>query len=361
MTNEEEAQFRNYEKQVRKTMVPMKSDLDNSMGNKLVDSDLDDYIRNNFLLNRITKGLGSYGDSVRVEKNALVNVPAIVRKSIAENDTNVVSTYIGDWLSFIVSDNVLCKIHSTSNSVKIHVMGDEEIARKIIAHCHKELPVVAMTVDWVTNTDMNTVSIPLVEPKGITDSSYPFIEEGVDAFVEEYLSSSENVLVLIGPPGTGKSSLIQYIIAKSKRNAMITYDPVIMNKDDIFANFIESDAGSFIMEDADTFLASRTEGNISMHKFLNVSSGIVSMAGKKLIFSTNLESADEIDSALLRPGRCFGLIHFRKLTSHEANDFLQEHGFGEVENNSAKYSLAELYNMTSRNRKPVKKASIGFV
>jgi ATP-dependent 26S proteasome regulatory subunit len=47
-----------------------------------------------------------------------------------------------------------------------------------------------------------------------------------------------------------------------------------------------------------------------MHRFLNVGDGLVTTKGKKLIFSTNLPSIRDVDSALVRPGRCFDILNF---------------------------------------------------
>lgn len=330
-----------------------------SQKNSLVATELNEYLQDRFVLSRHDAGTSTYGETHRIltEKNRDVT-REIETYILSVTESGATVSRLGDWISVIESKTLFIRIKTTSNTVRIDLIGDQQPGLELSKFIEENFDVVSVTVEWVTSKDMDTTSLPLVAPKGITDSSYPFIEEGVEQFVDDFLASNENVLLLIGPPGTGKSNLIQYIVARSERNAMITYDPEIMAKDSIFANFIESSADTFVMEDADAFLAGRTEGNLSMHRFLNVSSGIVSMRNKKLIFSTNLESTDEVDSALLRPGRCFDIVQFRKLTVPEANKFLTDHKFdGKVEK---EMTLAELYNMTGRKRN-VKRRTIGFV
>jgi hypothetical protein len=329
---------------------------------RLIDDDLEDYITNAFMLSRVENGLGCHGESFRAQKKIDIIPVSLVEETVAKFQKDITTIFIDSRATLIQSEQLLVKVKHSSNIVYVDIIGDKAVAKDVTNKLKDSMNAIDITVDWITNKDMNTVSIPLSKPRGISNSSYPFITQGVDKFVNDYLTSTENVLILIGPPGTGKSNFIQYVIAQSKRNAMVTFDPEIMKADDIFANFIESDAGSFIMEDADAFLSARVEGNLSMHRFLNVSSGIVSMSNKKLIFSTNLNSSDDIDKALMRPGRCYDVVNFRPLTNAEAIAFLKEHDLGvdlELITKST-YTLAELYNMSSRARTHTKK-TIGFV
>ena len=78
------------------------------------------------------------------------------------------------------------------------------------------------------------------------------------------------------------------------------------------------DGRVLILEDADEMLSSRADGNKIMSRLLNLSDGLVSLPARKLIFSTNLPSLSSVDEALLRPGRCYGVVNFRKLTKDEA-------------------------------------------
>lgn len=180
-------------------------------------------------------------------------------------------------------------------------------------------------VDWVYSENGNSVTIELDNREFIPEA-YPFISEDPIQYMRRYMDSKSSVLVLIGPPGTGKTSFLKQLIRESKADALLSYDDRILSGDGFFANFMQNSAQRMlIMEDADTFLSvDRERGNNLLHKFLNVADGVMA-SNKKIVFSTNLASINKVDPALLRPGRCFDVINFRNLTRNEAlavNDVL---------------------------------------
>ena len=117
----------------------------------------------------------------------------------------------------------------------------------------------------------------------------------------------------------------------------------------MFARFIEDDAEVMVLEDSDAFLKSRTDGNTMMHRFLNVGDGLVTTKGKKMIFSTNLPSIRDIDSALIRPGRCFDIVTFGELTKEQAVELADKLGV-ELQGDKDKYSLAEIFNQHTEHK-----------
>lgn len=213
-------------------------------------------------------------------------------------------------------------------------------------------------IEWVYNSRGDTISVPLNYRPAI-QAAYPWIKVPLDQYIGEFLDSDANVLILIGPPGTGKTTFIKNLIHQAKANAKVAYDEKVLQGDDFFAGFIEDDCRFLIMEDADTFLESRQDGNTMMHKFLNVSDGLISAADKKLVFSTNLPNVRDIDSALLREGRCFDVLEFRCLNRVEAQKVLDEVGTNRTLPDGSDFSLAELFSSQPSSGK--KTQGMGFV
>jgi ATP-dependent 26S proteasome regulatory subunit len=113
------------------------------------------------------------------------------------------------------------------------------------------------------------------------------------------------------------------------------------------------------LEDSDAFLKPRSDGNTMMHRFLNVGDGLVTTKGKKMIFSTNLPSIRDIDSALTRPGRCFDIIEFGNMSYGEAK-LLADKLKTPMPDIKDQYSVAEIFNSQTQTLKP-KERKVGFI
>lgn len=152
------------------------------------------------------------------------------------------------------------------------------------------------------------------------DEFYPFIEGGLTKLLEEYETAKESVLLLIGTWGTGKSTLIRTLMLMSKvKNFGICNSGEALKHPEIVAWISEFRDGSMVsLEDADRFIMSRENGNEQMSALLNAADGVM-QNDSKIIISTNLPSINSVDQALIRPGRTFKTIVFRKLTIEEAN------------------------------------------
>ena len=184
----------------------------------------------------------------------------------------------------------------------------------------------AFTIDWhftssqtgLTSTTFEELADPLP-----FDEAYPTLREPVARFIERYLGARETVLILHGPPGTGKTRFVRTVLAAmSRRKAdsakvLYTTDTRSLENDEIFVEFATGSHDAFVIEDADHILDARANGNVHLHRFLAVADGVVRAQGRKILFTTNLPSVSDIDDALLRPGRCFADIRFRALSPPE--------------------------------------------
>ena len=161
------------------------------------------------------------------------------------------------------------------------------------------------------------------------DEAYPGLGEPVTGFIERFLAAPETVLILQGPPGTGKTRLVRAILAAISRDkeagarVLYTADKRALENDEIFVDFITGTHDAFVIEDADHILASRSKGNLDLHRFLAVADGVVRAQGRKIIFTTNLPNVGDIDDALLRPGRCFAVVRTRALAREETTRLIE--------------------------------------
>lgn len=232
---------------------------------------------------------------------------------------------------------------------------DYEETKCRIQELFPEPNIVNVNIHYYTINSRQTInSIHINEKIDETyyDESYPFIIYGIKNFVYNFINSDENVLILLGPPGTGKTKFIRYVLREfeirneSKNedfNVMYTNNSKVMDlSDDLFLNFIADDNNVLVLEDIDFHLNDRKSGNHLMYKLLGSSDGLITTKNK-IIISTNIDSESKIDEALRRPGRCFDLTRFRKLDLTEANNLLEkmEAKYKLTEDNY--YTLSEIY------------------
>lgn len=228
---------------------------------------------------------------------------------------------------------------------------------------------------------------------------YPWITISIADYFEEFFNSSANVLVLIGPAGTGKSTLLRTGLRDAKANGLVVYkNDVIVQPEFIplCQQFLEvsmydrnknKGSGSHqkygmekylleeygtksisrravVIEDADLLMAKRSDGNYKMSEILNATDGIATKHGHKFIFSTNLDDIDSVDPALLRPGRCFDILQFGPLTSEQAKAVRTKMGLPNAGiEDGRRYKLAEILNAVNveKRSEPIVKPRFGFI
>lgn len=191
---------------------------------------------------------------------------------------------------------------------------------------------------------------------------YPDIVD-LDAFFKRYTVSDENILILIGESGLGKTKFATMFLKYLQSNYKLLKDnKAIIEKYDEFEDEYEEEDDGFvriayvknedllsndafwnkikvgnydavILDDLDYFLSSRQQsvGNqIEVKKdafisnLLSFSDGIFPKY-TKFIITTNRE-VDDVDKALKRDGRLFGIFEFSKLSYEEAENIWDSTG-----------------------------------
>lgn len=322
-------------------------------------SDIEDYIISKLIINRINCGIFniehceftiicSVNELIELLKN---NYPAYQRFILTKDRGIIVDQRNNSWIKFT----------SSSGSVTIFGSGTESIVNEWYRSLTQIFREVTIKVNWLYSTDGNTVEIPLREDRVPIDQMYPWLgDESLKHYYDRYISSDASILVLIGPPGTGKTTFIRGLLQHTGLSALVTYDPAILAKDYVFAQFIESDMSIMVIEDADNFLGAREDGNDIMHKFLNVGDGLVTTSNKKLIFSTNLPSIRDIDPALVRPGRCFDIVNFDYLSAKDAQTLARSLNT-ELHDDKDQYSLADVFHKQDHAQQFKKARQFGFI
>jgi len=318
-------------------------------------SDFDDLITSDLLQKRIAAGK----NTVHRETTVLCNRETWA--TWAEEEYKEVLYVQGSSSSgFIIFEEEANYVtyNVDSNTTTIRAFGDVDFCENVIVTVEEKFDIVTSHIEWVYGSQGESVNVPLNRDRLPVEEMYPFLKgESLESYYHRYLESSANILLLIGPPGTGKTTFIRGMLALTNSSAIVSYDSQILEKDSFFARFIEGDETIMVLEDSDAFLKSRSDGNTMMHRFLNVGDGLVTTKGKKMIFSTNLPSIRDIDSALVRPGRCFDIVTFENLTQEEA-ELLAKRLEVKLDGTQDKWSIAEVFN--KQTNKP-KERKVGFI
>lgn len=165
----------------------------------------------------------------------------------------------------------------------------------------------------------------------------------VAALAEQYCASNDNILLLYGPPGVGKTQFLRYVMKHGKfENIIYVKDSDVLNSGEFWVGMADTTADLMVFDDMDDALQPRKkvvleqmdnesdkefavrklqqemqlDNKTFMRNILSFTDGIFEKK-TKIIITTNQE-IPEIDSAIIRPGRCFDFLTLNPLTFEEA-------------------------------------------
>ena len=282
---------------------------------------------------------------------------------------NTLSLYIqsDDFLIIIVKESKKTPIYIYANNLEIL----EKLYNIFKPFEYKNTP--ELKIKWTDiimtarGPSATTKVLEYDDFKNINELYYPFLD--INLFMREFIYGDENILILCGEPGTGKSKFASLIIKKllqnekyfeyfsnqSKKNhsknnneldlidledfiddmyisnfeiknhnnyyhVLSTKNIDIVSSDEFWDKAKNNDL--VILDDLDFLLSSRNENREDVQKnqflsnLLSFTDGIQKNK-TKIIITTN-QPFDTIDNALLRKGRLFAILEFRPLSKKEA-------------------------------------------
>lgn len=175
-----------------------------------------------------------------------------------------------------------------------------------------------------------------------------------DTLTELVNSEEEELILLHGDPGTGKTSIIKKLIYDnpSVEFAIFDYNLLTDISDGKLFDFLsEHKEHVFIVEDCEKLFTDRNNGNKFLSSMLNLTDGIVGEAFKIKFLCTFNCPKSKIDLAVLREGRLSLIYEFKKLSLEKTKALMPTA--------TEPMTLAQIYN-TEDNGNKKKDKKIGF-
>lgn len=268
----------------------------------------------------------------------------LVEYNYSRSKNNVLKRYIGENVRIYAGGNsldIFCSFYTTSESINKQVWdlytknSKEESGVEIFMHSY------FMNGNTLEN---GTKHIKYEELNYISEKYYPYIN--TEIMFDQFFTGAENILLLVGEPGLGKSKMSTLALKYAYQNSdKLPYDkikdnPVLENQfisvvyvkstdvlinDKFWRELSKAQADFCIIDDLDYMLTKRDSEVLSsddmnknsfLNQFLSFTDG-VEKHKTKFIITTN-QRYDDIDAALLRKGRLFDILELRQLDREEA-------------------------------------------
>ena len=160
---------------------------------------------------------------------------------------------------------------------------------------------------------------------------------------------NNGIVILHGPPGTGKTHLIRAILTEciDTRSPIVCNPPLkFLNEMGLLTNAMTRFNSSLIvLEDlGDVLTKDAPVDHVQVNSnLLNVTDGLLSLLSDSVVLMSFNTKIKDINEAITRPGRCLANIHVGKLDVEQAANILQTDGIEDAHLSKTEYTLAEIY------------------
>ncbi len=166
------------------------------------------------------------------------------------------------------------------------------------------------------------------------------------------------LILLHGPPGTGKTRLLLSLMSEWRDwcSASVVTDTDRFFGDPTYLNSLVFNAEGardwmmLILEDADEFIAvsARDNKGQAISRLLNLADGIVGQGLNLLIVMTTNVDVNELNPAIVRPGRCLANVNVGPFPHAEANAWMVDHDASHTfDAETDPPTLAQMYHVLS--------------